>query len=166
MYRYCRMIGMYGLCPPSTGSTRALGSRWAVLLVCLASSPGCAVTSQWLHQGFRVGPDYQRPAANVAESWIDVGDRRVVTDYVRDRQWWTAFHDLQLNELVQRTYDENLTLRAAGLRVLEAQSLRGVAAGLLWPQRQELVGDLRHLQVSPNGEPHRRMCGSASSSSA
>ena len=49
----------------------------------LVSSSGCTSISDYIRQGFRVGPDYKEPPAAVAPHWIEVhrleneGDRLV-----------------------------------------------------------------------------------------
>ena len=102
---------------------------WLILAV-LASSSGCATycsCCQWYRNGFKVGPNYLKPAAPVAEDWIDSADRRVSRDPAHDAAWWQTFKDPVLNRLVEEAYRQNLTLREAGMRVLRArgQSLRG-----------------------------------------
>lgn len=47
-------------------------------------------------------------------------------------QWWSSFHDPELNSLIERTVRANLDLKIAASRLLEARAVRGVArAGLL-----------------------------------
>jgi len=109
----------------------------------------------WRRNGFKVGPNYARPAAPVADDWIDFNDPRVISDRqgVDNATWWNTFNDPVLNQLVQSSYQQNLPLRAAGLRVLEAQSQRAVAAGLLFPQLQQAFGQYQRIQLSRNGNP-------------
>ena len=67
--------------------------------------------------------------------------------------WWEAFGDPMINQLVQSVYEQNLSLRAAGMRVLDARAQRGIAVGGLFPQQQENFGEFRRLQqsVTTNG---------------
>jgi NodT family efflux transporter outer membrane factor (OMF) lipoprotein len=47
-------------------------------------------------------------------------------------QWWSSFHDPQLNSLIERAVRANVDLKIAASRLLEARAARGVArAGLL-----------------------------------
>jgi NodT family efflux transporter outer membrane factor (OMF) lipoprotein len=64
--------------------------------------------------------------------------------------WWAAFQDPQLNALVAQAYQQNLTLRAAGTRVLAARAERNIAAGNLLPQTQQALGDINRNQTSAN----------------
>jgi len=65
-------------------------------------------------------------------------------------RWWEVLNDPVLNQLVETAYRQNPTLHAAGVRVLEAQARRAIAFGLLFPQRQEAIGDFSWNQVSEN----------------
>ena len=58
------------------------------------------------------------------------------------------FNDPVLNNLVQVAYSQNLSLREAGVRVLEARAQRGVAAGNLFPQSQNINGSYARNMVS------------------
>ena len=81
---------------------------------------GCTTLSDYIHQGFKVGPNYCQPPAPVAEHWIDAADLHVgnETDIAR---WWTVFQDPVLDRLIVQAYQQNLTLREACFRILEAQ---------------------------------------------
>jgi multidrug efflux system outer membrane protein len=47
-------------------------------------------------------------------------------------QWWSSFHDPELDSLIERAVRANLNLKIAASRLLEARAARGVArAGLL-----------------------------------
>jgi NodT family efflux transporter outer membrane factor (OMF) lipoprotein len=64
--------------------------------------------------------------------------------------WWTVFNDPILDSLIQTAYQQNLTLRAAGARILEARALRGIAVGNLFPQEQFAFGEYSRIKVSEN----------------
>jgi NodT family efflux transporter outer membrane factor (OMF) lipoprotein len=100
---------------------------------------GCTSPREYLRNGFKVGPDYCRPAAPVAEHWIDADDVRTREGEDLSR-WWEVFHDPALNRLVATAYRQNLSLREAGCRVLEARALVGVARSSLFPQEQDAFG--------------------------
>jgi NodT family efflux transporter outer membrane factor (OMF) lipoprotein len=95
-----------------------------------------------------VGPEYCRPAAPVAEDWIDSDDVRVRSESSDHSQWWTVFNDPILNTLVVSAYDQNLDLRTAGFRVMEARAQRAVTAGSLLPQSQEAFADYRRTKTA------------------
>ena len=101
--------------------------------------------------GFKVGPNYCRPAAQAAEQWIDSTNANVDTRRIDDAAWWRTFNDPVLDSLIATAYRQNLTLRVAGLRVLEARAQRAIAAGELFPQSQQAFGDYNRIGLSKNG---------------
>jgi NodT family efflux transporter outer membrane factor (OMF) lipoprotein len=129
-----------------------LRSLWLMIcLLLLVQAFGCAYCGSWCKNCFKVGPDYFKPAAPVADSWIDFNDPRVISDPANDRQWWTAFNDPAIDSLVQSAYRGNLPLRAQGQKVLEYRALRAMSVGNLFPQAQALDGFYKRVQISENG---------------
>jgi NodT family efflux transporter outer membrane factor (OMF) lipoprotein len=134
------------------------------LIVCVAVLggtlvlTGCTTLSDFVHNGFKVGPNYERPPAPLAPEWIDAanpGVKSVPADY---SAWWAVFGDPVLDDLVRLAYEQNVNLRIAGTRVLEARAQRAIAVGTLFPQAQTLNGAFNHVQVSDtiaNVPPHR-----------
>jgi NodT family efflux transporter outer membrane factor (OMF) lipoprotein len=104
--------------------------------------------------GCMVGPDYVRPDAQVNETWVESGrDTRVQAGVEQQIEWWKALDDPALDALIERAYGQNLSLRAAGVRILQAMAERGIAVGQLFPQVQELNGDFTRSKASENGPP-------------
>src|SRR5262245_22783283 len=89
-----------------------------------------------LVQGCLLGPNFQVPPAPVADRWVEEGNKAVDPGLAEYREWWTVFNDPVLTRLIDRAYQQNLTLRAAGVRVLEARAQLGVAIGEFYPQQQ------------------------------
>lgn len=120
-----------------------------LLLTCTGCSsiPGASIASWW-RNGLKVGPEYQQPAAPVAPQWIDTGDQRISNGYPAVADWWSQFNDPVLNELVQSAYRQNLTLREAGMRVLQVRAQRGIAVGSIFPQGQSINGSYSRNQLS------------------
>jgi NodT family efflux transporter outer membrane factor (OMF) lipoprotein len=116
----------------------------------LAFSTGCTSWREYIANGFKVGPNYRRPAAAVAEQWLDTGNPALNTERIHDAAWWRTFHDPVLDSLVASAYQQNLTLRVAGLRILEARAQRAIAAGELFPQAQQAFGDYTRTGISKN----------------
>ena len=111
-----------------------LGLRALLVVIAMVSSlGGCTGLHEYVHNGFKVGPNYCPPEAPVAEHWIDEADVRVRTESDDLSQWWTVFNDPVLNSLIADAYRQNLTLREAGFRVLEARTNRGIVTGALFP---------------------------------
>jgi NodT family efflux transporter outer membrane factor (OMF) lipoprotein len=101
-----------------------------------------------LLSGCTVGPDFIRPQAKVSQTWLDAGDRRVKTEPSEYRSWWQLFDDPVLDRLIDHAYHENLSLKIAGVRVLEARAQLGIATGALYPQTQQAFGSLQHNRGS------------------
>ena len=72
----------------------------------------------------KVGPDFKAPDAPLADRWLQSGDPSVHTDQQTYEQWWTVFRDPTLDRLIDLAYHQNLTLLAAGTRVLEPAPAR------------------------------------------
>ncbi|NLF08984.1 MAG: efflux transporter outer membrane subunit [Pirellulaceae bacterium] len=121
-----------------------------IAIVFLAFSSGCTSCREYFANGFKVGPNYSRPAAPVAEEWIDDGDPALDTELIQDEAWWHVFNDPVLDSLITTAHRQNLTLRVAGLRILEARAQRAIAAGNLFPQGQEVSGDYTRIGMSKN----------------
>jgi NodT family efflux transporter outer membrane factor (OMF) lipoprotein len=104
----------------------------------------------WMNGCVMLGPDYMRPPAPTAETWIETGDPAVRRDATDISAWWTVFNDPVLNTLVETAYHQNPSLRTAGVRVLEAQARRGIAVGELFPQQQDSFGQYTSNELSEN----------------
>ncbi len=138
---------------PKVAALQSWGNRAAfvALLVLLAFSSGCTSFSDYVANGFKVGPNYCRPAAPVADQWLDEGNPAIAGGEIQDAAWWRVFGDPVLDNLIASAYRQNLSLRVAGLRILEARAQRAIVAGELFPQGQELFGDYSRLNLSKNG---------------
>ena len=74
-----------------------------------------------------LGPDFIRPQPlALPASWTQDDTQQAQNDTAL---WWQQFHDPVLNQLVEQAGAQNLDLEAAGLRILQARSLLGVADG-------------------------------------
>lgn len=130
---------MYGAA--GTIGWRALGRRSAALAA-VALLAGCTV-----------GPEYAAPPAPLAPQWLDADDPAVDTTRQEYRDWWAVFGDPILEGLVQTAYRQNLDLRMAGLRVLQARAQLGLAIGELYPQQQALTGSVSYNRI-PGSIPY------------
>jgi NodT family efflux transporter outer membrane factor (OMF) lipoprotein len=98
--------------------------------------------------GCLVGPDFSRPSAPTASRWLEANNSSVDTRNQEYRDWWAVFHDPVLNRLIEIAYNQNLTLVAAGTRVLEARAQLGVAIGEFYPQLQQGRGEVTYNRPS------------------
>jgi NodT family efflux transporter outer membrane factor (OMF) lipoprotein len=97
-----------------------------------------------------IGPDYKTPPAPMAKQWEMSSNSEVESGRQEYADWWRVFNDDTLTHLIEVAYRQNLTLRAAGVRVLEARAQLGHAIGELYPQKQELGAEVNynHLPLS------------------
>src|SRR5215470_6576544 len=137
------------LAPRSTRLKRSrrryVGLSLGVLALALLGT-GCTSLEEFVHNGFKVGPNYERPPAPLAPTWIDSANPRVSTAPANYGAWWAAFGDPVLNDLVRVAYEQNVNLRVAGTRVLEARAQRAIAVGTLFPQNRTATGAYQHTQ--------------------
>ena len=98
-----------------------------------------------------VGPDYQKPEAPAPAEWIGPDNSRVKRQPADQTEWWKIFNDPVLNGLVEKAYQQNLTLQIAGLRILEARAQLGIAIGGLYPQLQQVGAGYTNIYRSQNG---------------
>lgn len=103
----------------------------------------------WL-AGCMVGPNYKEPTPPLQQEWMDPGHPGVHRGAAELTRWWEVFNDPVLNTLVQRAHENNPSLHAAAVRVLEAQAARGIAVGLLFPQQQDARGGFTWNRSSEN----------------
>ena len=88
-----------------------------------------------------LGPDYSTPEVDIESGWNDAKDPRVSNVSSADPKWWeTAFQDAEINQLVETALQQNLSLRSAGLRVLQSQQQLAIAIGNQYPQQQQMTG--------------------------
>ena len=105
------------------------------LLICIISLSAC---------NYKVGPDYKTPITQVSSEWLETGNVRLNKTEIF-REWWSIFKDPALNELIRMAYTQNLSLRAAGVRILNARAEVGIAIGDLYPQQQGAEGEASGL---------------------
>ncbi|WP_417311694.1 efflux transporter outer membrane subunit [Ectopseudomonas khazarica] len=102
-----------------------------------------------------VGPDYRAPATDPAR--IDALES---ADYDRSRfeaTWWQQFDDPTLNQLVQRSLQDNRELRVAFSRLRAARAIRDDVANDRFPTvTSRASGELGKAQQPPTSEDRIR----------
>jgi len=130
---------------------RPVSLALSVLSGCLLlGATGCTSLSEYVSNGFKVGPNYQKPQAPVADDWIDSKSKGVNIATKDLNEWWSVFNDPELNSLINNAYRQNLDVRTAGTRILAARAQRNIAAGNLFPQLQEAFADVSRNAISGN----------------
>ena len=98
----------------------------------------------------KVGPDFVKPDAPIADGWSEVGEMQLNATQTDHASWWRSFDDTVLDQLVDEAYNQNLTLQIAGLRIIEARAQLGLAVGSAWPQQQQATVDALYSTPSDN----------------
>ncbi len=109
-----------------------------------------------------VGPDYRSPPVEVAANYLEAGNPSVLTRSEEYRDWWSVFRDPVLDRLIAIAYNQNLSLVAAGTRVLQARAELGVAIGDFYPQSQHATSALiydRPSHADPTATPQSQVSG-------
>lgn len=90
-----------------------------------------------------LGPDFRTPDAPIPEQWT-LGEDPLFKKPSREESvaWWTGFNDPVLNRLITTGFQQNLGLRVAALRIMEARAQLGRVRGYLFPQVQQASGAL------------------------
>ncbi len=120
-------------------------AAWAMIASLVFAAAGCTSPIEYVRNGFKVGPNYQPAHAPIAAHWIDASDAQVHSVSPNLARWWNVFNDPAVNRLVDCAFQQNLTLRQAGYRVLEARLQLAIARGGLFPQTQTANGEYRRL---------------------
>ncbi len=98
----------------------------------------------------KVGPNFQRPCTQTYNSWLEQEGEHVEDCSESYCEWWKVFNDPMLDELIQYAVGQNLTLRGAGMRILESRAVLGIAVGEWFPQTQDAVGSAERVRLSAN----------------
>ena len=116
------------------------------------SAPGLMLLLMYFVVGCTsLGPDFEKPEALVAEDWAEVDQEKISRQPADHPEWWTVFNDPVLNQLIETARSQNLTLRSAGLRVLQANAQLGIVTGGKYPQVQQVSGSANRVKISENG---------------
>jgi multidrug efflux system outer membrane protein len=95
--------------------------------------------------GCNVGPNYKRPAVNLPESYRqslapDIASASPAPS-IADEEWPTIFQDPVLQRLIKEALANNLDLRIAAQRVLQAHAQVGITRSQQLPSVSASVGD-------------------------
>jgi len=99
-----------------------------------------------------LGPDFEAPELQVADEWMEAEQAGISNQPADNVEWWTVFDDPVLNSLIETAHSQNLSLRSAGLRVLQANAQLAIATGRRFPQMQQLSGSASSISLSANGD--------------
>jgi len=100
-----------------------------------------------------LGPDFTTPDSQTPALWSEQDSDLFLKPGVEETiDWWANFNDPTLKNLIGLFKSQNLTLQSAAVRIIEARALLAQVKGSLYPQSQEMNGDLftRGDRVTPN----------------
>ncbi|HSR87875.1 MAG TPA: efflux transporter outer membrane subunit, partial [Pontiella sp.] len=96
-----------------------------------------------------VGPDYTEPEVDADTDWLDLEQSLLTNAPPTDPTWWKkAFMDPELDALIDKALQQNLSLRSAGLRVLQSQQQLAIAVGNQYPQKQFASGSATRTKAN------------------
>jgi NodT family efflux transporter outer membrane factor (OMF) lipoprotein len=114
------------------------------------------VAAAALIAGCAVGPDFQRPDAEVPAAWHatqEPADAQVSSspaDAPLNTAWWTSFNDPELVKLEDRVAAANLDLKVASIRLAESRASRNITGAEQFPTLEGNTS-LTREQASSNG---------------
>jgi multidrug efflux system outer membrane protein len=99
--------------------------RALIILLVAGAAAGCTL-----------GPDYTRPVVTVPDGYRGVAPTESAASdaaSIGDQAWWDVFQDDQLRTLIRTALQQNLDLRIAATRILEAQAQLGITRADQFP---------------------------------
>ena len=141
--------------------TKCFIAKIAAPILCVPLLQGCQL-GEWVHNGFKVGPNYEPASAPMASNWIDyqapASTEPASTQPTATQPavstlatWWTVFNDPVLNSLMHDSYNQSLTLRSAGERIIASRANRDISIGNLFPQTQSAGGSYTWNKATDRG---------------
>lgn len=108
-----------------------------------------------LHACTTLGPDYREPEVQWLSDWQPdlyglAGNQQQQTQFDL-HFWWRLFDDPVLNGLIELAKQNNLSLRIAGLRILESRAALGIATSFRYPQVQQATGAIDYVRNQQYG---------------
>lgn len=122
------------------GTGSRLPANRMFLTILLVLLIGCAA----------VGPDYVPPAIHLPDKWHSTSAKVATQDSQLRIQWWQAFEDSILIDLIHAAVDGNRDAEEAGSRVREARFRRLQSRSTLFPTL-EASGSARQSGTSESG---------------
>jgi multidrug efflux system outer membrane protein len=113
------------------------------------SSPFFLSSLSLLLSGCMVGPDYERPQANVPKGWIS--SPVSATQSLDSLQWWRSFEDPELIQLIQTAVTANQDIQVAIQQIEQYRLLLGLSESMFLPSVGATASGLK--TKLPKGAP-------------
>jgi len=109
----------------------------------LCASLLCAASLFIFSGCMMLGPDFKTPAGKTPHAWSEDDNELFKRTSAEEAiNWWSTFNDPTLNRLIDLFARQNLTLQGAALRIIEARAQLALVQGYLYPQSQNMSGNL------------------------
>ena len=121
-----------------------------------SSSIAVAFCCALLFAGCAVGPNFKKPANDVADRWAATHETASANSFSGfsaspvDAQWWRTFGDSKLASLVNRVANLNLDVQVATARLAQARAARQMTGADALPSLDG-SGSYQHDRSSQNG---------------
>ncbi len=96
-----------------------------------------------------LGPDFEKPNTKTSNDWLASTPVFNASSELQVK-WWESFNDPVLNALIMKAHEQNLPLKIAGLKIMEARAQLGIAKGNRYPQTQQVSGAVSDTGISEN----------------
>ncbi|MBL8516335.1 MAG: efflux transporter outer membrane subunit [Betaproteobacteria bacterium] len=116
----------------------------------ISARPLAALLASLALAGCAVGPDYQRPAADLPQAWPAAPAGAAAN--ASAARWWTIYGDGALNTLVDEALAKNTDLAVAAARVTEAEAQLGLQRTNLSPTTYADGGRGRNRTSAKSGQ--------------
>lgn len=83
---------------------------------------------------------------SILDEW-KIDDDSVSEQPFENGKWWDVFHDAILCQLIYEGYACNVSLQSTGVKVLQARAQLAQSVGELYPQQQEMIGNLTYYRM-------------------
>lgn len=94
----------------------------------------------------KIGPDFRKLEVNLARHWLDGQQRNARKDDMKS--WWKVFDDPTLTHLINKAWKNNLDVRMAAVRIMEARAQLGISKSMMFPQSNGLRADGLYEKLS------------------
>ncbi len=99
-----------------------------------------------------LGPDFREPEVDWLRDWQPtLYDPKGDPKQADLAFWWQQFKDPALNQLIETARRDGISLRIAGLRILESRAQLGIAGSTLYPQVQQATGAATYVNTQQRG---------------
>jgi outer membrane protein, multidrug efflux system len=100
--------------------------------------------------GCSVGPNYYTPKVAFSANWSEPMEGGATNRKASAADWWTSFHDTELNSLIVRAVTSNYDLRIAEARLRQARAQQQFSSADFWP-RAHASGSYTRERASEHG---------------